>query len=159
MNVNEYVYFYIYTVNRNLAYIFGESLVRRFRIWEETFYVTSTLQQQTFRTILLSIINKKQRYTTFFIIANALHVSGGFFAHHQELKNCTRSIGSMPRLLAATASVGEFQLTNASGNSKFDGGVCSVVDPMLRVQLLSSWWWAEKPPETCRALTIIKNIL
>ena len=26
------------------------------------------------------------------------------------------------------------------------------------VQFLSSWWWAEKPPETCTALTIIKNI-
>jgi len=28
---------------------------------------------------------------------------------------------------------------------------------MLCVQFLSSWWWAEKPPETCRALTIVKN--
>ena len=27
-----------------------------------------------------------QRYTIFFIIVNALHVSGGFSAHHQELK-------------------------------------------------------------------------
>jgi hypothetical protein len=27
-----------------------------------------------------------QRYTTFFIIVDALHVSGGFSAHHQELK-------------------------------------------------------------------------
>jgi len=35
-----------------------------------------------------------QPYTIFFIIVNALHVSGGFSAHHQELKN----------LLAATAS-------------------------------------------------------
>jgi hypothetical protein len=34
-----------------------------------------------------------QRYTIFFIIVNALHVSGGFSAHHQELKNCTHSIG------------------------------------------------------------------
>jgi hypothetical protein len=25
--------------------------------------------------------------------------------------------------------------------------------------VLSSWWWAGKPPETCRALTIIKNIV
>jgi len=33
-----------------------------------------------------------QRYTTFFIIVNALHVSGGFSAHHQEHKNCTHSI-------------------------------------------------------------------
>jgi len=30
---------------------------------------------------------------------------------------------------------------------------------MLCVQLLGSWWWAEKPPETCRALTVIKNIV
>jgi hypothetical protein len=44
-----------------------------------------------------------QRYTIFFIIVNALHVSGGFFAHHQELKNCTHSIWYVPGLLAATA--------------------------------------------------------
>jgi hypothetical protein len=31
--------------------------------------------------------------------------------------------------------------------------------PMLCVQFLSSWWWAEKPPETCRALTVIKNVV
>jgi hypothetical protein len=30
---------------------------------------------------------------------------------------------------------------------------------MLCVQFLSSWWWAEKPAETCRALTVIKNIV
>jgi hypothetical protein len=47
-----------------------------------------------------------QRYTIFFTIVNALHVSGGFFVHHQELKNCTHSIGYMPSLLVATASVG-----------------------------------------------------
>jgi hypothetical protein len=45
-----------------------------------------------------------QRYTIFFIIVNALYVSGGFSAHHQELKNCTHSFGYMPRLLAATTS-------------------------------------------------------
>ena len=45
-----------------------------------------------------------QRYTIFFITVNALHVSGGFSAHHQELKNCTHSIGYMPSLLAATTS-------------------------------------------------------
>ena len=49
-----------------------------------------------------------QRYTIFFIIVNALHVSGGFSAHHQELKNCTRSIWYELGLLAATASVVEF---------------------------------------------------
>ena len=54
--------------------------------------------------IFLSITNKMQCYTIFFIIVNALNVSGGFFAHHQELKNCTHSIGYMSSLLAATAS-------------------------------------------------------
>jgi hypothetical protein len=36
--------------------------------------------------ILLSINNKMQCYTIFFIAVNALHVSGGFSAHPQELK-------------------------------------------------------------------------
>jgi hypothetical protein len=61
-----------------------------------------------------------QRFSIYFIIISALHVSGGFSAHHRELKNCTHSIWYVPGLLAATASGG-------------------------------------KPPETCRALTIIKN--
>ena len=51
-----------------------------------------------------------QRYTIFFIIINALHVSGWFSAHHQELKNCTCNIGYVPGLLAATASVGELEM-------------------------------------------------
>ena len=45
-----------------------------------------------------------QLNTIFFITVNALYVSGGFSAHHQELKNCTHSIGYMPSLLATTAS-------------------------------------------------------
>ena len=45
-----------------------------------------------------------QRYTIFFITVNALHVSGGFSAHHQELKNYTHSIWYVPGLLVATAS-------------------------------------------------------
>ena len=45
-----------------------------------------------------------QSYAMFFITVNALHVSGGFSAHHQELKDCTHSIWYMPSLFAATAS-------------------------------------------------------
>ena len=52
---------------------------------------------------LLSITNKMQLYTIFFINVSALHVSGGFSPHHQELQNCTHSMGYMPSLLAATA--------------------------------------------------------
>jgi len=32
-----------------------------------------------------------QRYTLLPITVNAVHVSGGPSAHHQELKNCTHS--------------------------------------------------------------------
>jgi hypothetical protein len=34
-----------------------------------------------------------QRYTIFFIAVNALHVSGGFSAHHQELKTVHTASG------------------------------------------------------------------
>jgi hypothetical protein len=40
-----------------------------------------------------------QRYTIFFITADALNVSGGLSTHHQELKNCTHSIWYVPDLL------------------------------------------------------------
>jgi len=91
--------------------------------------------------ILSSITNKMQRYAVFFIAANAVHVSDGFSAHHQELKNCTHSIWYMSSFLAAVAA------------SKLD------IYQMLCVQFLSSWWWAEKSPETCRALAAVKNIV
>jgi hypothetical protein len=46
------------------------------------------------------------RFTVRFIIVNAVHVSGGFSANHQELKNCTHNIWYVPGLLVATASGG-----------------------------------------------------
>jgi hypothetical protein len=52
-----------------------------------------------------SVTNKMQRYTVFFIIVNAVHVSGGFSAQHQGLKT------------VHTAS-GICQLTHASGSRK-----------------------------------------
>ena len=66
-----------------------------------------------------------QRYTIFFITVIALRVSGGFSAHHQELKNCTHSIGYMPSLLAITDS----------GNSKqawhIPDAVCTVFELLM----------------------------
>ena len=68
---------------------------------------------------ILSTTNKMQRYTVFFIVVSALHVSSGFSAHHQELKNCTCSWSSYSSTLAVAAD-------------KFDKY------PMLHVQFLSS---------------------
>ena len=71
-------------------------------------------------------------YTICFITVNALHISDGFSAHHQELKNCIHSIGYMSSLLAATASVSWNLPTLAVAASKLD------IYPMLCVQFLSS---------------------
>jgi len=68
---------------------------------------------------MLSKTNNMPLNTLFFIAVKALHVSGGFPAHHQEPKNCTYSIGYISSLLAATSSVGESErLTHATGSSK-----------------------------------------
>jgi hypothetical protein len=48
-----------------------------------------------------------QRYTMFFIVVSALHVSSGFSGHYQELKNCTYSIGYLSNLCVVTARVVE----------------------------------------------------
>jgi len=76
-----------------------------------------------------------QCYTIFFIIVNAVCVSGGFSAHHQELKNCTHGIGYMLNLLAATASMGELELTHTSSSSKqawlIPDAVCTVFELLM----------------------------
>ena len=47
-----------------------------------------------------------------------------------------------------------WELAHTSGSSKQAWQIPDTVCTDL-----SSWWWAEKPPETCRALTVIKNII
>jgi hypothetical protein len=44
-----------------------------------------------------------QRYTIFFIAVNALHVSGGFSTHHQELKTVHTASGACLLLPLAAA--------------------------------------------------------
>jgi hypothetical protein len=66
------------------------------------------MQFKTFIYVPLSITNKMQHYTIFFIAVNALQVSGGFSAHHQELKLYIQHL----------VYVKQCQLTHASGSSK-----------------------------------------
>jgi hypothetical protein len=57
-----------------------------------------------------------QRYTTFLIAVNALHVSGVFSDNHQALKTVHTASGICQACLLLRASVSEFQLTHASGS-------------------------------------------
>jgi len=92
----------------------------------------------------LSIANKIQHYTIFFITVNALHVQA-----------VSPPIIRSPKTVHTASGICEacLLLPLAVAASKLD------TYPMLCVQFLGSWWWAEKPPETCRALTVIKNIV
>jgi hypothetical protein len=48
-----------------------------------------------------------------------------------------------------------FQLTHASGKKHKKPDIY----PMLCIQFLSPWWWAEEPPETCRAFIVTNTIV
>jgi hypothetical protein len=53
-----------------------------------------TFMEPCIANVFLSTTDEMQRYTMFFIVVSALHVSSGFSAHHQELKNCICSIST-----------------------------------------------------------------
>jgi len=76
-----------------------------------------------------------QSFIIFIIIFYALHVSGAFCAHYQELKNCTHSIWYMPGFLAAIANVVDFQLNHASGSSNqawhIPDSACTVLELLM----------------------------
>jgi len=67
-----------------------------------------------------------------------------FLCPSSGAQNCRHSIWYMSSLFAATASASSKQAWHVPH------AVCTV---------LSSWWWAQKPPETCRALATTKNIV
>ena len=55
--------------------------------------------------LFLSTTNGMQLHTMFFIVVSALHVSSGFSAHHQKLKNCTCSIGTCQNCVVLSLAV------------------------------------------------------
>jgi hypothetical protein len=61
-----------------------------------------SLVGHNFPEALLSITNKMQRYSIFFIAVNALQVSGGFSANHQELKTIHTACLLLPLAVAAS---------------------------------------------------------
>ena len=60
--------------------------------------------------IYSSTTNQMQRYTIVFITIDALHVSGGSSAHHQELKSVTQHPVFVDLFLLLTAIVSELEL-------------------------------------------------
>jgi hypothetical protein len=68
-------------------------------------------------TVHLSITYKMQRYIIFFITVNDLDVSGGFSAHHQELKTVHRLYFILSSLTYKIYSVYSFELLMMGGGT------------------------------------------
>jgi hypothetical protein len=64
---------------------FWSYLVQFLLEWK-MFLANLTLMDPCIVNVFLSITNKMQRYTMYLFLWNAVHVSGGSSAHHQELK-------------------------------------------------------------------------
>jgi hypothetical protein len=81
----------------------------------------------------------------------ALHVSGGSSAHHQEHKTVHTSTSSINKSILLPADIVD-EMERSSISSTIAAGSTiglTIPDPVCTV--LCSWWWAEEPPETCRA--------
>ena len=63
-----------------------------------------------------------QRYTMYLFLHNALHVSGGSPAHHQELTTVNTASGFVKPLPLPAAIVDEFQLIHDSCELLMMGG-------------------------------------
>ena len=66
---------------------------------------------------------------------------------------CCTCFGRFFPLIIRSSCMSRNSSTLAVATNKFDKY------PVLHVQFLSSWWWAEKPHETYRTLRSIKNIV
>jgi hypothetical protein len=89
-------------------------------------------------------------YTVFFIIISPVHVSGSFSAHHQELINMYVQPWVLSCFPAVYRWCGWAVPNQPHQHNNTQGCTYSFI---------SSRRWVEKPPKTCRALIIIKNIL
>ena len=69
-----------------VKFVKGSLVYTGYLSWTFFYFYTNDLHLFILYYIYLSITNKMQRYTMIFITINALHVSGGSSAHHQELK-------------------------------------------------------------------------
>jgi hypothetical protein len=91
----------------------------------------------------LTYIQHDATLRSLFYPETALHVSGGITTHHQERKQLylQHLVFVTPLLLPAATSI-------AAGSSN---GVTNT--RCCRYSCLRSWWLAELPPKTCRAVS------
>ena len=94
---------------------------------QDCFYFGMTFYM--FRTVFPSIIRSSR---LFLFWNDILHISNGLSVHHQEFKT----------------------VHTATGICQTDTAVCLLADSSICLiavrTVLNSWWWTERPSETCR---------
>ena len=97
--------------------------------------------------VFSSITNKIQRYTSYF--CEMLYM---FQAVPPPIIRSSKTVYTPSGTLSDLFCWSSISSTTVAGTIK---GLTKY--PMLYIQFMSSWWWAEKAPETCRAFH--RNIL
>jgi len=98
---------------------------------------------------LWSTTNKMQRFLYLFISINCCTCFRRFLRPSPGAQNCTCSVRYCQTNTAASCYRGwdgtEFPLIH-------DSSSIGLTIPDAAFTVLCSWWWAEEPPETCRAI-------
>ena len=122
-------------------------MFRKHRIILRRFVVNALPRGTTISNAIPNYNQKDATILDLFISTDALHVSGGSSAHHQEhiTVYTASNIVNLCSLLS-WMRWDEFHLIHDSSKQQYwltiPEAVCTV---------MCSWWWAEEPAETCRA--------
>ena len=103
--------------------------------------INPTKKKKTFT----STTNKIQCYTIYLFLWNAPHVSGSSSTHHQELKTVYIASGTMSNPFCY------LPLSVLTLPRQWQVAVKVWQSTRCCITVLSSWLWAEEPPETRRA--------
>ena len=86
-------------------------------------------------------------FLNLFISTDALHVSGGSSSHHQEHSTVHTSSGIVKKYCCLLVS---WMRRNAVPSHPREQQYWLTI-PEAECTVVCSWWWAEEPPEKCRA--------
>ena len=94
------------------------------------YWIDLTFTGPCIANVFSSATNKMQRYTIYLFLSNALHVSGGSSAHHQELNTVYTALSTLSNLFCYLPQSCSNSSTIAAGSGE---GLTKC--PMLYIQL------------------------
>ena len=92
--------------------------------------------------------NKMHQFLKLFILVKHSTCFGRFSTHHQELKTAHTATGICQTAAAASGDEMELEFHLVPASKQVVAAVWRI--PVAVCVVLSSWWWAERPSETCR---------